>query len=306
MPTVAAAIFLAALAPGPGAEEDPAKTARFFLDRGDFIQTVQYFEAALTKNPAQEGLCVDCAFAHLKQNKLDNAEAWLKKQAELTPASAGAQALRGVIYYRQGRGADAESVGRDSLGALEKSSAHRNSSRRRESPADPAVEDPNLGLPNFILGLLDKQQGRFAAAVGNSGQAQELGYDPLACHLHILDAEIGRQGWERVMAQAPELWARGGAVSAEARIFQAIVLDKRGFDQEALDCLEQSATLKPFAPWALKNLAICHLNQGRFEEGLPLIKKALRLATQDFQARFLLEQAERAAGWRSTRSSAFR
>lgn len=52
MPTVAAAIFLAALAPVPGAEEDPAKTARFFLDRGDFIQTVQYFEAALTKNPA--------------------------------------------------------------------------------------------------------------------------------------------------------------------------------------------------------------------------------------------------------------
>jgi hypothetical protein len=58
------------------------------------------------------------------------------------------------------------------------------------------------------------------------------------------------------MALAPALRERGGGVPSEARTFQAIALDVKGLDSEALVCLEQTAVLRPFATWPLKNPAI--------------------------------------------------
>jgi tetratricopeptide (TPR) repeat protein len=226
----AAAVVSLALAPCSGEQGNAAKAARL------------------------------CAFAYFRLDKLERSEECLKKEMELVPASPGALALLASVYFRQGRGTDAESVCRDFVGTVEKRFAYRDISGRRRTPEDSALEDPNLGL--------------------------------LACHLQILDAEVGRQGWESVLALAPELWRRGGGVSAEARTFQAIALDKKGFDLEALDCLGQAVSIKPLAPWALKNLAIYYLNRSRFEESLALIRKVLRVAPEDFLARFLLEPAE--------------
>jgi tetratricopeptide (TPR) repeat protein len=291
---VAAAIILCVFTPFARAGEDPAKTARYFLDRGDFIQAVHYFEAALANKPEQKDLRALCAFAYLKQNQLDKAEELLKKEIELAPDSQNARSLLGLVYFRQGRGAEAEAACRESLAAFaKKGTMHRPlvsgwGDRREEV----ARENHNAGLPYFILGLLNKAKGRFAEAVENFGKASELGYDPLACQLHILDAELGRQSWESVSTKAPVLWKKGGGVSAEARTLQAIAFDQLRADQEALDCLKQAAALKPLEPWALKNLALYHLNRAQFEEALPLIRKVLWLAPLDFQARFLLGQAE--------------
>ncbi len=188
-----------------GGEDDPAKTARYFLDRGDYVQAVQYFEASLAKNPDQKGLRVFCAFSYFKQNQFDRAEENPKREVGLFPDCRNALVLLAAVYYRQGRGAEAESVCRDFLGTLDKRRADRDTSERQGDPAGVPLQDANVGLPNFILGLLDKQQGRFEQAVGNFGKATELGCEPLACHLHILDAAACRQAWERVMALALEL-----------------------------------------------------------------------------------------------------
>jgi tetratricopeptide (TPR) repeat protein len=297
---VAAAVFLATLAPwsrgGSKADENPAKIAHDYLDRGDFAKAIEHFEAALAKKSEQKGLRVLCAFAYLKQNQLDKAEQLLKKEMEFAPDSQDARALLGLVYFRQGRGAEAEAACREFVAASTKKgrpAGHRPLvSGWGESRKNLSREESNTGLPFFILGLLYEAQGRFDEAIEDLGAAREAGYDELACHLHVLSAELGRHGWERVLELAPQLSKRGGGVSAEARTFQAIALDAKGLDQEALDCLQQSASLKPLEPWALKNLAIYHLNRNEFEEALPFVRKALRFAPLDFQGRFLLEQAQ--------------
>ncbi len=290
---VAAAVTVCGV-PCGGSEEDAARAARLFLDRGDFTQAVGYFETAVAKKPPEKDLRLLYAFSYFSLERFGKAEEWLKKEVETNPGGADALCLLGLVYYRQGRGADAEAACRESSSAFaNKGLEHRPLvSGWDASPESLAREKSNAALPYFILGLLDKNQKRFDEAIGHFGKAWELGYDPLACHLHILDAERGRLGWDRIMELGPKLTDRGGGVSAEARTFQAIALDEKGLDQEALDCLTQAAALKPLAPWAIKNIAIFHLNRGRFEESLPLIKKALRVAPQDFQSRFLLEQAE--------------
>jgi tetratricopeptide (TPR) repeat protein len=292
---VVATVFLAVLAPMSKAEEDLAKTARYFLDRGDFVEAVQYFEVALAGKPEQKEIRVLCAFAYLKQNQLDKAEELLRQEIELAPGGHGARALLGLVYYRQGRGAEAEAACRESLAAFAKKGAgHRPLvSGRGDRREDAARENHNAGLPYFILGLLNKAKGRFAEAIEGFGQARELGYDPLACQLHILDAELGWKNWLEVFALSAEaVRSEKTPEAAEILSLRAEALDELGFKEDALKCVRKAAALRPYEAWSLKNLALDLLNRGSPDEALPFARAALWLAPADFQARFLLDQAE--------------
>jgi tetratricopeptide (TPR) repeat protein len=269
-------------------QEDPVEIAFNYLDRANYAQAVEYFEKALADNPKLKDIRVFQAFAWSRLGQYEKANESLRKEVELAPNSLEAPILLGFILFEQGRAGDAEALLRSYLGKNESELSRH----ARRSRADFSSAHPNFGLPNFILGLIEKGKGRIPEAVENFRKAQEVGYDPLVCRLYVLEGECRLENWTKALKSATELLELKSPISAQARIFQSMALERLGFEKEALACLQQAAALKRFEPWALKNLAIFHFNRGEFEESLPLLRKARRLAPQDFQAQFLLEQAE--------------
>lgn len=69
-------------------------------------------------------------------------------------------------------------------------------------------ENPNIGLPNFILGLYHKKKGNFSEAKENFYLSHKLGQNPVDCYLQLIDIELIQKKWKNALKKVQEALRR--------------------------------------------------------------------------------------------------
>ena len=277
------------------------------MDYMNYSQAVSWLEQAITEAPEKEDVRTLLAFAYYRLRKYEEAVKTLKQELERFPQNLKAVILLGYILFQQDKIADAAAVYSDYEILLEKAQKGKIKKKLKELTQDIAKarskdeyqsvmnkfwkEYPNLALPHFILGLFHKGQNNLDECQRNMQLALERGYDPVACHIQLIDLEYAKENWEAGLARSKEALTHMGP--------QAEILSLKGYGDYQMGNIEEAQVnfsraneLKPFQIEHLKNLAKIYFNQGKFELARPLLKKASALAPYDYEANFLLKQVK--------------
>jgi len=269
-----------------------------------YEQAVNYLSQAILANPDKKDIRVKQGFAYFKLEKHDYAIKVLKEELTLFPNNFNAFILLGYVYFNQDKIKEAADVCQDFSAALEK--AVRKEALKRYSKyafgdkkelLEKIVEKIskktlNFGLPNFILGFYHKKGGNFDKAKESFHLALERGYDPVECHIQLIDIELIRKEWREGLKRSVEALEAEGT-QAEFYFLMGYAHYQLGETENAVSCFKTALELKPYLFSAIKNLAKIYYNQDEFEKATPLLKKILIPAPYDYEVKFLLEDALR-------------
>ena len=318
------AVYLAVIrSPLPGADKQ-VERALECMDFMRYEEAISLFNEVLNKNPEKKGLRVKQAFAYFRLNRPERAVMVLHKELELFPEDPGTLVLLSFIAYKQKNYDEAQGSARVFLNYIDKLKKKRKIDKVNDIYRELF---PNGGIPSYILGLLEKRRGNNQAAAEYFGQAGQLGYNALDCRLQMIDMELERRNWRQALAvclefdmMPPEVYLlRAFAYSrigdanqvleslkrahglmlfpnpeaAIPYVLEAYAYYQTGDVNQALEFLIKAFALKPFESFVVKNLAILRLLREDFEEAAKLYRRLVLLNPQDFEARLLLEQAEK-------------
>jgi len=309
------AILPAFMVPPPLKAEDQQITrALVCMDFMLYDEAISLFEQALQKHPMECGLRVKQAYAYFRLNKYEEAVGALNREHELFPDDLKPLILLCFIQHAAGQPDNAGITARAVQAKLDKI---LNMSNRKK--VDAILRDlfPNAGLPAYLLGLEASKKQNSRTARSWLLRAQALGYDPTDCWLQAINAEIESENWEEALklcdrrgesfstgprragssatageSSAPQDGTRAGSeISADALVLKAINLAQVGRRDECRASLEEALAAEPFRSDILMDLAIHDLQRAEFEKAARTLTKVIKLAPQDFQARYLLEQS---------------
>jgi tetratricopeptide (TPR) repeat protein len=153
-------------------------------------------------------------------------------------------------------------------------------------------ENPNYGLPYFILGLEQKNRAVYDRAKRYFEQAVQAGYDPVASYCHLIDIELLQDNWTQALVRARRAQQAAG-MEAEFYFLTGYAYDGYGRAKYAISSLKKAIELKPYLVEAIKNLGIVTYNEGQLDEARPLLERVLKFVPYDFDAKFLLERVEK-------------
>jgi tetratricopeptide (TPR) repeat protein len=153
-------------------------------------------------------------------------------------------------------------------------------------------ENPNFGLPYFILGLELKKGREFDRAQSYFEQAARAGYDPVACYCHLIDIELEQNNWTQALVRARRAQQAAG-MEAEFYFLIGYAYDRYGRAKYAISSFKKAIELKPYFVEAIKNLGVVAYNQGQLNEARPLLERVLKLLPYEFDAKFLLERIDK-------------
>lgn len=296
--------FVGTIHPFLQAKENLVKKAQESMDFMAYEQAGNYLSQAILADPDKKDIRVMQGFAYFKQGKHNYAIKVLKEELTLFPDNFNAFILLGYVYFNQAKIKEAADVCQDFSTALEK--AVREESLKRYSKY--ALRDKkkllekilekiskktlNFGLPNFTLGFYHKKGGNFEKAKENFHLALERGYNPVECHIQLIDIELIRKDWKEGMKRSVEALEAEGT-QAEFYFLKGYAYYHLGEIENAVSCFKTALELKPYLFSAIKNLAKIYYNQHEFEKATPLLKKILIPAPYDYEVKFLLEDALR-------------
>lgn len=289
------AILAASVGPGALPAQDAKITrASTCLDFMVYDEAVSLFEQVLQEHPTERGLRVKQAYACFRLKKYDEAAAILNREHELFPADLKPLVLLGIVQNSMGRPDDAAATALAAQIDLDKI---LKTSRRKK--VESALRDlsPNAGLPAYILGLDASRKRDARTARSWFLRAQALGYDPADCRLQAVNAEIESGNWAEALKLCDGSGPQDGtsaatALSADPLALKAIVLAALGRRDECRASLEEALAVEPFRTDILIDLAADDLRRAEFEEAARKLTKVIKLAPLDFEARYLLEQAQ--------------
>jgi tetratricopeptide (TPR) repeat protein len=291
--------------PGPpsfAAEDRRMARALNCMDFMLYDEAISLFDQILEKNPAERGLRVKRAYACFRLNKYEEAVSALNREHELFPDDLKPLILLCFVQHAAGQFDNAGITARAVQAKLDKI---QNMSNRKK--VDAALRDlfPNAGLPAYLLGLEASRKRDSRTARSWFLRAQALGYDGTDCWLQAIDAEMEAGNW----SEALKLCGTKGDISsagqekgkpksivadmpADVLMLKAISLAQLGRQDEYRASLEEAVAAEPFRTDLLKNVAIDDMRRADFEKAARVLTKVLKLTPLDFQARFLLEQAQ--------------
>ena len=282
----------------PAADKTLARALQC-LDFMQYDQAVNLLNPVLEKNPKAKGLRPLLAYAYYRLNRPERALMGLHQELALFPEDPGALILLSFVAYKQGKSEEAYQTALLFDGVLAKLEE-----KNKKDEIDDILREffPNGGLPDYILGLLEKRKGNVSMAAEQFVRAKERGYPALDCQIQIIDMELSQGNWPGALAACgegldpelpltPEFYVNHGFVP-EIYVLQGYAHERMGDMEGALYCLKKAESMKPFEPFVLKNLGTLYLSQESFEEAVDIFKKVILITPQDFQARLLLEQAE--------------
>jgi len=275
------------------------------MDYMNYSQAVSLLEQAITEDPEKKDLRSLLAFAYYRLHKYENAIKVLKQELKLFPESLKALILLGYVQFQQDKIADTVAVYRDYEILLEKAqkgkiwknlrklkqNMMRATSRKEYNSAIAKFrhEHPNIALPHFVLGVFHKKQNNFSESIKNIRLALEMGYDPVACHIQLIDLEYIKEDWETGLARSQEALNQEGP-QAEIYFLMGYGYYHMGDIEKSVVNFKKAIELKPFQSETLKNLAKIYYNQDEFELGIPLLNRVHALIPYDFEANSLLKQ----------------
>jgi tetratricopeptide (TPR) repeat protein len=297
------------------AEDQRITRALVCMDFMLYDEAISLFEQALQNHPMEHGLRVKQAYAYFRLNKYKEAVGALNREHELFQDDLKPLILLCFIQHVAGQPDNAGITARAAQAKLDKI---LNMSNRKK--VDAILRDlfPNAGLPAYLLGLEASKKQNSRTARSCFLRAQALSYDGTDCWLQAINAEMEAGNW----SEALRLCATKGDISlveqeiggisaaverasappkqksivadmpADVLMLKAISLAQLGRQDEYRASLEEAVAAEPFRTDLLKNVAIDTMRRANFERAAQVLTKVLKLTPLDFQARFLLEQAQ--------------
>jgi len=145
---------------------------------------------------------------------------------------------------------------------------------------------PNLGLPHFIMGFLQKKSGDLEESAINFQLALLNGYDRIECYSQLVDIRFLDEDWTEGLHLARKTIDTLGPLS---KIFflMGYASNQLSDGVKAKLYLEEAIKHEPHFIEARKNLAKIYLCDSQFEISTSLFKQVIRLAPLDMEARLL-------------------
>jgi len=281
-------------------EDQRLARAQKCMDFMLYDEAISLFDQILEKNPAERGLRVKQAYAYFRLNNYDKATAALNREREAFPDDLQPLVLLSFVQYAAGREDEAVRTARTAQDALD---AILNSPDRKKAEATKRSLSLNAGLPSYILGLAEKKKLDAVSARSWFARAMALQYVETDCWTQAIDAAIEARSWTLALrlcdaggvvpteSAAPQP-AAAAPVPADVLTLKAIILAQLGRREECRAALEAAVAAEPFRADVLKNLALDDIRRSDFEGAVRLLTRVKKMMPMDFQARFLLEQAQ--------------
>jgi len=287
--------------PAFGSNEETLALARLEMDQAKFSLAEQHFEEALEDSPNQIDLRVQLAFVKYKQGKDDEAVSLLEQETEKFLLSYEAYALLGYIHYVKGRLPLAAQVCRTYTELIEKtipdpdeSSRYAVREFRRRIWGSIGRKTPNLGLPYFILGLIEKNRENFPGAQIYFRLAQQAGYDLASCYEQLIDIELQRRDWEAARTKSDVALVAVGPHPAVYFLkgYAQYQLEERA---DAFDGFRKAVEQRPYFCEAVRNFSQLLLQEKEVSHAVRLLNRVRILDPSDKRAERLLAAASNQA-----------
>lgn len=288
------------------AGENYEKRAQELLDLMKYNQAARNLMRAIKKKPHKKDLRSKLAFAYYRQGQTDKAIQALHEEKDLFPENLEASILLAYILYESNKFKESVDTSKDFIETLDKTVKalakkkgldllnYRDRvefNNNYEYFVDNIQKKSlNFGLPSFICGLDYKNQKKTKEAEQNFRTALRRKYPPLQCHIQIIDIAASTGEWQVGQKKAEDSLRTLGS-KAEILSLKGFFYNQIGDPEAAAQCYEQALDLKPYCVETQKNLAKLYYYLSRFEDTQTLLRKTLRIAPLDFEARFLLEDA---------------
>lgn len=282
-------------------EDITEKIAQQSMDIMNYRMAISGFEQVILKDSNKRGIRTKMAFCHFRLDENDRAIDLLNEELFHFPDNPEALLLLSYVFYQQGNVEEALKMCHRYLPVFEELYKNKRKSVGREyglTKGNEKVllvklqqENPNYGLPHFILGLEQKKKRVYDRARNYFEQAIQAGYDPVACHCQLIDIELVQNNWTQALVRGRRAQQAAGT-EAEFYFLIGYAYDGYGRAKYAISSLKKSIELKPYLVEAMRNLGIVHYNQRQFTESKQLLEHVLKLVPYDFETKFLLERVE--------------
>ncbi len=266
-------LFLALVLPGQP-KQNLIKKAQQNMDMMNYSQAIRDFEQALRDDPGRKNIRPKAAFAYFKRSRYDEAIRILEEEIHLFPDDWDAYILLSYVQFSQGFHPRAAKTCRDFEEAFE-NFLRKETAKKRSKFSGPkgrkklvqkiATENPNIGLPSFVLGYDLKNQGHFEKASENLKEALLRKYDPIECTIQLIDLELARKNWQAALQRIDDAFKMQGD-RAEFHLLRGYALYHLKRMVEAVLSLEAAIERKPYLAEAKKNLAKIHYIQHNFKK----------------------------------------
>lgn len=291
----------------PQTEIDLIKIADRNMDLLDYEQAVRLYTQAIENNPKIINIRVSLGYAYFQLRRYDEAIRALKEEISLFPKNHSAYILLGYIYYNRNRFRDAFEVCTAyelPFKAFIRKKASKKGLPKKHDPKGEKLqailteirsENPNVGLPNFILGLVHKENGNFPEAETHFTLAFARGYDSISCTIQLMDIDTLKGKWEEGLKKAQDALIREGP-QPEIYFMMGYIFYQLKDVENAIFNFETSLEMRPYLFEAIRNLAVIHYNQEEFEKASQLFKKVTQFNPYDLNAEFYAKEALKKEG----------
>jgi len=251
-----------------------------------------FYNQVVEENPITPGIRSKLGYTYFQLRKYEEAINTLKEEIDFFPENYEAYILLGFVYFKQNRFEDAAEVCkaynkrfRSYIQEKAYSKGFRIPLQVRDKRLmsilkEIKMENPNIGLPNFILGLYHKSKENFSEARENFRLANKWGHDPISCILQQIGIELRKEDWKKALKEAGEALRLKGP-QAEFYFIIGYIHYQLNDIENALLCFEQAIEMKPYLVEAMRNLAILYDKQQEFEKASQLFERFLRISLYD-------------------------
>jgi len=281
-------------------KENLIKKAQRNMDEMNYNQAIQNFEQVLRDHPGRKNIRPKQAFAYFKRGRHEEAMKVLEEEINLFPDNWDAYILLSYIQFSQGLRPEAtktcwafEEIFENFLRkeTAKKRLKFSGSQGRKKLVQKIAKENPNIGLPSFVIGYDLKNQGHFEEASRIFQEAFLRKYDPVECYIQLIDLELVREDWQAALRRIDDAFKMQGD-QPEFHLLRGYALYHLKMMDDAALSFKTAVQQKPYLVEAQKNLAKIYYMQHDFKKSASLLKTILKISSPfDFEADYLLEQA---------------